>query len=251
MLKIVTKDILTRFKKAGFLNVTHQNKKKYQVNEWIWPWIGTIALSSILFVAHGYSQESALPHLAHQIVLEPGSKLWLTGDSTVHAYSSTATEIKFDMTIPQEKKSTGNALYEEIRAEKVKTLNVSISVTGLKSGKARLDRNMYKALKAEQHPEIVFHLRSYTVWSSTSDTSFFLVAQGELSIAGQTKPIELQTNVTSKKSLATGGLVQIEGNKELLMTDYGIKPPSFMGAIKTHDQVVINFDLLLSKNSNK
>ena len=43
--------------------------------------------------------------------------------------------------------------------------------------------------------------------------------------------------------------IVLEGSKALLMSSYGIKPPSmFLGTLKTNDQVVIDFRLVLTNN---
>lgn len=183
---------------------------------------------------------AALPW-ASPIVLKPESKLWLIGDSSLHAYSSTATEVNLTMDVKTEGDSTPKALYESIRSGNMKALEVRIPVRGLKSGKAKLDQNLYKALKAEPYPDILFHLSSYEVSPSTSTESFLLIAKGDLAVAGRTKSIDLRAKATA------GETVRIEGSEEVLMTDYGIKPPSVMGVIRTHNRVVVNFDLFLHK----
>jgi polyisoprenoid-binding protein YceI len=168
------------------------------------------------------------------IGLEPASKLWLIGDSTLHAFSSTATELDFQMKVD----GTGTT-FEKIQKGGMKSLVVNVPVTKLKSEKAGLDKNMYKSLKAETNPTISFTLSEYTVNSSTMVNSCNLAAKGNLSIAGQTKPVEIDVVVTDGKP------VNIKGSEEVLMTDYGIKPPSMFGAIRTHNRIVVNFDLFL------
>jgi hypothetical protein len=49
-------------------------------------------------------------------------------------------------------------------------------------------------------------------------------------------------------------MLQVRGTRELLMTEFGIKPPTmFMGMLKTDDKVTIKFEVqlaLASKASN-
>ena len=206
-------------------------KERIGMTRWVIILAGSLTFLALLCIPKIYA-EQPIP----QIVLEPGSKLWLIGDSTLHAYSATATDLRLAMEI----KPVAD-LFEEIRAGGIKGLDVRVPVKGLKSGKSQLDRNMHRALKVNEHPEIIFHLLSYEVLASTSAASFSLLAKGDLSIAGQTNAIDLRANVTA------GEHTRIEGSKNLLMTDYGVKPPSFLGAIKTHNRVIINFDLFLSQ----
>ena len=58
------------------------------------------------------------------------------------------------------------------------------------------------------------------------------------------QPIDMNV----RASEAPEGIV-LEGSKALLMSSYGIKPPSmFLGTLKTNDQVVIDFRLVLTNN---
>ena len=47
----------------------------------------------------------------------------------------------------------------------------------------------------------------------------------------------------------SNGIITVRGKKKLLMTDYGIKPPTFMlGMLKTGNEVSVEFEVGL-KNS--
>ena len=164
----------------------------------------------------------------------PGSRRWIAGDSSLHAYESQAEE--FDVRVGIE---PGNAIADQIRAGKMSELTVRVSVPGLRSGKAQLDKRLRKALDAEANPEITFTMRSYEVLASSSADSFPIAVKGDLSVAGRARPIELQADVIGKRE------TRVRGAEDVLMTDHGVKPPSFMGAIKTADRVVVNFDLTL------
>ena len=175
-------------------------------------------------------------------VLTPQSKLWLVGDSSLHAYSSTSKKI--DATIefkPTESgKTASQSLYEQIKNGDMRVLDVSIPVKELKSGEKGLDKNMSKALKAEENPLIQFHMSSYkTAASSATPSGFLIMATGQLSIAGVEKTVEIDATATNEN-----GGARIQGTKDLLMTDYGVKPPTLF-VIRTRDRVVIHFDLTM------
>ncbi|MCG3204661.1 MAG: hypothetical protein KCHDKBKB_01376 [Elusimicrobia bacterium] len=201
----------------------------------------TLALllnSGLCFSAPVATPEPSTQKPATQVVLAPESKLWLIGDSTLHAYSATATELEFNVDV----QPASENIYEAIKTGGLKSLQVKVAVTGLKSGKAQMDKNMYKALKAVDHPHISYLLNSYTVSPSSVTGQFNLSSKGDLTIAGQTKPVDIEATVIE------GETVIIKGNRDLLMTEYGVKPPTIMGAIRTHNRVVVNFDLRLTKN---
>jgi polyisoprenoid-binding protein YceI len=128
----------------------------------------------------------------------------------------------------------------------MKVLDVRIPVKEMKSGKGGLDKNMRKSLKAEEFPEIQFHLLNYQTLASTITADGILIkATGQLKIAGVEKTIDIDAQAIKNQEG-----VKIEGTKELLMTDYGIKPPTLL-MIKTRDLVVVYFDFLIDEKTEK
>ncbi len=171
-------------------------------------------------------------------VLKSESKLWLLGDSSMHAYSSTAT--RFDPTFEFEPGPAGQSLYETIKRGGMKKLDVDIPVKDMKSGKNKLDRNMQKSLKAAEHPLIQFHLVNYQVAPSTAAVPGLLIkASGQLKVAGVEKTVDIEATATKDQDG-----VRIQGAKELLMSEFGVKPPSIL-MIKTRDRVIVHFDLIV------
>jgi hypothetical protein len=175
-------------------------------------------------------------------VLGTGSRLWLTGKSTMHDYHSTASDWSVNLT-PREgfSEPADHAAVEKlVRESGVASVAVKVPVKGLKSEKDGLDKNLQKALKAEQFPSIDVTLNSYTV-SPTGD-SLAIVAEGEITVAGKTIPLKLEG---VGRPTAEG--LRVTGRKPLLMTSFDVKPPKMMmGTIKTRDEVVIHWDLLLA-----
>jgi polyisoprenoid-binding protein YceI len=65
---------------------------------------------------------------------------------------------------------------------------------------------------------------------------------GKLTVAGKEKTIDLEVAVQKMENKIVG----VHGKKTLLMTDYGIEPPTFMlGILKTGNEVSIEFNLQL------
>jgi polyisoprenoid-binding protein YceI len=172
--------------------------------------------------------------------LAPGSRLSLEGQSTLHAYSSTATKVEataeFDGTF-----AAGSAeARAAVAAGALKSLRVTVPVVALKSGEGGLDKNMQKALKQDTAPVIRFTLLDYKA-EEAKDGSLLVKAHGRLSIAG----VDKETVVEATCRFGPGG-VEVSGAKDLLMSDFGIKPPvMMMGTIKTADKIVVRFALKL------
>lgn len=182
---------------------------------------------------------SLTPAIAAELALKPGSRLWLEGDSTLHAYASTATMVQVTGWISPG--SGDQELSALARAGRVKDLTVAIPVQGLKSGESRLDKNMRAALKAENFPRIEFQMTDYSAGPTASDGTFTVEARGRLSIAGKTDIIAIKTLARED-----GGNLKIGGEHKLSMSAFGIKPPSLMlGALKVRDAVVVHYELIL------
>lgn len=195
--------------------------------------------SFVLFVA------AATSYATPNLTLRSGSTLQLLGDSTLHAFTAKSSQTLVTTELDAQAVSTAtseNDVYAAVLEKKaLKRMDVVVPVKTLKSKEAALDRNMYKALKAEQYPEITFHLASYAVSPSTaSPNASHVKTNGTLQICGHEKPVELDSDV-----IIASGTFHVQGDYPLLMSDYGVKPPTLMmGTIKVRDRIVVRFDLL-------
>lgn len=190
-------------------------------------------------VALAAAQTAIARDAVAQIELAPASRLTLRGKSTLHDYASRATRIQLAIELSDDLLDGPLPLARLAKAGAVKSLVLTIPVEGMKSEKDGLDKNMYKALKALANPNIVFRLASAAVPGSPAGT--FRVS-GDLQVAGQTQTIEMDVRASETPE----GIV-LEGTKALVMSDYGIKPPSmFLGTLKTDPRVVIEWRLVLT-----
>lgn len=177
------------------------------------------------------------------LVLQPQSKLWLEGDSTLHRYASMATQISFFAEISSAGvKGELPGTEEAVKRGLVRGLRVMIPISGLKSGKSGLDENLRRALKSGEHPEISFSMAGYRLEGAFPQDR--VTAWGALSVAGVEKDVALRASIQWRDGLAV-----IDGEHSLLMTDFGVKPPKLMlGALRTDDRVIIKFHLELGQS---
>ena len=173
-----------------------------------------------------------------QMQIHPESKLWLEGNSTIHENSAKASEISGSIAVDSmlfiEGKGNLSTLFQHA--------DITIPVKKMLSGNEKLDNNMYDALKADDYPNIIFHLTKDSIISNANKDSLIIGTAGTLAVAGKEKNIEMTVAFLKHHD----GTLGIKGSKELLMTDFDIEPPSMMfGVVKTDNKVVIRFDLLL------
>ena len=123
-------------------------------------------------------------------------------------------------------------------------LKFSIASESLKSDKSSMDKNAYKALKTDSEKSIVFILTNATI-NQVNETSYHVKAVGNLTIAGTTRETNLTADVkynSSDKSYT------ISGAKKINMTEFNVKPPSFMmGTVKTGKDITISFKTRITR----
>lgn len=174
-----------------------------------------------------------------QMTIRPDSKLTLNGSSNVHDWACRSSE--FIATVDLD--TAFQALPLNQVAHPIQKVSVTIPVKTLKCGHGKMDQNMYKALKAEEFTAIRYALTSYTVdlEHATADT-FTAHTVGDLTVKGQTARVEIPVSATRLPN----GAVRGEGMVKLLMTDFGIKPPTaLLGTLRTKNAISITFNVLL------
>lgn len=121
----------------------------------------------------------------------------------------------------------------------VTALTLSIPVKNVKSNESLMDKRAYKTLNADQFSNIVFKLTNATVNAQQK----IIKATGNLTISGVSNLITLQISYA-----INGDEILCKGSQSLKMTEYKIKPPSFMlGALKTGDDLKIDISLKMTK----
>lgn len=156
------------------------------------------------------------------------SSIKVLGTSNMHDWDMTAVNFTCD----------GNFNVKNGVLEDVTSLNFSLPVINLKGKESLLNSRAHKALNSEKYKTITFKLTSATVVPGTK----VINANGNLTISGVTKPVTLKTNYVVNADQS----ITCRGSETLKMSTYGVKAPSFMmGALKTGDQVTIDFVLKL------
>lgn len=194
--------------------------------------------STRLFAAAliGIVATSAAAQETARVTVAPDSKLWIEGTSNLHGWSCNAE--KLDASIEMDKTA---AVALNVAAPKaVKRVEVKVPVKSIKCGHGGMDGNLYKALKADDSPEISYIMATLEAVPGEAKDSFTLKTAGTLTIAGKENKISMDVAATR---LADGTL-KATGMVPVKMTDFGIQPPTaIFGRLKTGDEVKVNFEL--------
>jgi len=192
-----------------------------------------LAISALLAATATAGAQSAS---AVRLRLDPASELSVEGTSSMHDWHCKTNKINAYVDVdPGYTKDLTRV------ARPIAAVKVNIVVKTLTCGNSQMDRNMYGTLKADENQVIKYTLTGYDILNgSASPTSFAASTNGTLTVAGETKPIEMKI---SAERLADGQAVA-QGEQKLLLTDFGIKPPSFMfGALKVGNEIKVKFTL--------
>ena len=174
------------------------------------------------------------------ISIAPQSRLWVEGTSTVRAYTCKTTSLKGSITAT----SASPSLVLDQLEDAVRTVDLAISVGSLDCANGTMNGHLRNALKASEFPAVRFQLAQYDVLPSGASSGTIKLI-GRLQIAGQERPVTIDAAVVTEGN----GVVRVRGRKEILMSEYGVKPPSLMmGTMKVKDRVVVNFDVVLKQS---
>ena len=194
------------------------------------------AVAFTLYVALGVTTGAQAP-------LAVGSaRVTVNGTSNIHAY--TASTATVNVTRAQfAAASAGTEFWANaLKPGTVEAFEVAIPAATLTSPREGLDKNMHKALLVKEHQDITFRLLRLEPRAAAPDA---LRAVGVLKVAGVER--EVTFDITAERK---GSALSVQGQTQLLMTDFGIKPPTAMlGMLKTDPKVSVAFEVLLESGS--
>jgi polyisoprenoid-binding protein YceI len=166
--------------------------------------------------------------------IEPGSELSIAGTSNVHDFNCKTN--KFIAYVDVDPGYTKDLTKV---ARPIASVNVIIAVKSLSCGKKKMDENMYSTLKADKNQIIKYTLSGYDILNGSAN-GFAAKTTGKLTILGKEKLVAM----TIDAARSSEGKATAHGEETLLMSDFGIKPPSFMfGTMKVGDEIKVKFNL--------
>jgi polyisoprenoid-binding protein YceI len=152
------------------------------------------------------------------------------GSSNVHDWTMTATAM--------ESKGTFRVAGKELKG--ISALSFSVAFKNLKSEHSSMDSRTYKTVNATSFPIVIYKLNTAAV-SFVDKNKYLVKTEGWLAISGVSKPISMDVTAV----VNSDNTITCTGSQKIKLTDYGIKPPSFMlGAMKVYDDLTIQFTLI-------
>lgn len=192
---------------------------------------------ALALIVGGYSAVAARQRASGPLGIDT-ARITISGTSNVHPYTAATTVVRVTRAGLASTAAGASFWDEVIKPGALEAFDVAIPAATLSSPKEGLDKNMHKALKVQEHPDITFRLLRLEPRPGPAGS---LRAVGVLNIAGVDR--EVPIDITAARRNAS---LVVKGEIQLLMTDYGITPPKAMlGMLKTDPKVTVTIEAVL------
>ncbi len=169
------------------------------------------------------------------MTLQSGYDFRIDGDSNVRSWGADAEKVEGRLILTD----INEVSLVNLNPDNFKEMSLTIHVESLDSGSRGLTRNMKSYLKEDDHPLITFNLKEIT-GIEMQNGSALITAIGMINAAGQNKEVTMNVIATVNDN----GSLNFRGEHDLLMTDFGIDPPTaVMGTVRARDEVVISYNV--------
>ncbi len=195
----------------------------------------SILLLLPLSVQIGYSLQNNIETVVSEI-----NSFVIEGTSTLHSWDVEANEVHIDFMV--------SPLWfdsmENWDSDDIEQLKVTVPVRELDGGRSRMNRDLREAMNEEKYPEIIFSWNSIEIEETEESSNRDMKVEGTLEIAGVEREIEFSVIALLNEE----GEMEVKGEVEMDMEDYGIDPPrALLGTIRTGNMVTLKFDLAIKR----
>lgn len=196
-----------------------------------------IWMISCLLCVLGISPSAGAQNGGNALIPTGESHVWIEGRATGGKYRCETQDMEGQAYLKE------GVNRKEVSDEAVAEL--AVPAESLDCGKRKMNRDLYEALKVDEHPNIRFELLSARLLdeppSQTGDETELLV-QGTFEIAGVSREYEMEVTATKVDDQR----YRAEGHQDLNMHDFDITPPTAMlGLIKADEKLTVYFDIVV------
>lgn len=191
--------------------------------------LSAVLLTTVMLIIAGIGVDSAVAQVKLHVIPSMSS-VEIVGTSNVNSFTCVADEVDgFGRIGPDGTSARTNG-----------ELEIPVRSFDCKNG--RMSKDLFEALKGEQHPAISFQLDVVRV---VDDEEFesgatLLEAEGTLWVAGQGRSIRTR----AMGDRLANGYLRATGNLNFNMSDFDIDPPTaLLGMVRVRDEVTVRFEL--------
>lgn len=194
-----------------------------------------VILLATFLLSSTYDHSAGMKKKYH---IEDGSRLYLKGTSNVNSFTCDC-EDRHDPKVLEAETNGGYARF--------RNADITLRSKNFNCHNRKIDADMQKALKADQYPNIKVVL--VDTWQDAKCLNgqckdwFNVQAKVNITIANVTH----QESIAAKAKVIGTNRIQLQGEKALQMSAFGIAPPEAMfGMIKVNDWISFHFDLFVN-----
>jgi hypothetical protein len=199
--------------------------------------IGVHALLGSALVVAVWAATGVLARAQMPVAID-STLITISGTSNIHAYTASTATVRVTRAQLADGLQGPDLWTDALKPGGVEVFEVVVPAATLTSPREGLDKNMHKALQVNVHPEIAFRL--LRLEPGAAPNAFQAI--GVLQVAGVEREVSFDLTIERK-----GTTLSVHGKLQLLMTDFGIKPPTAMlGMLKTDPKVTVAFETVLA-----
>ena len=196
-----------------------------------------IALALVAVIATAARAQSVA-----ELPVGDDSRVWIEGTTNLAGWSCSATAV--DATIAVEVAFKEDQDFPRY----LKRVQVRVPVSALKCGHAQMEKSLRHALKADEANRPTYITATFDAVRDASDTTDAPIVStiGALAIAGQENPVKMDVGTTR----LADGTIEARGTVPILMSDFGIQPPTALfGALRAGNRVIVKFAMRLGPDA--
>lgn len=188
----------------------------------------TTIVTLLFFAGSVFAQEMTLS-------VKGTPQMKIDGDSNVRSWDADVKQVDATLVLA----GIESLSIESMTPDAFKEMKITMPVERIDSGSRSLTRNIHNYLKAGDHPNITFTLKSVDD-IELNNGSALITATGVINAAG--KDHEVTMNVTA--TMNSNGTINFSGEQNLLMTSFDIDPPTaVMGTVRARDEFSIIYSV--------
>lgn len=189
---------------------------------------GRRKLKLVAVVVVGLWAANAAAQTSVQVV-PAESKVAIDGRSNVNKFTCVAARVEGSGEI------VGRTQASESRGK------VEIPVEAFDCRNDRMNKDLFDALKGDEHPFIAYRLEDVRVVDEALENGAALLeAEGTIWVAGVGRSI--RTRVVGDR--LANGYLRAAGTLDLSMSDFNIEPPSaVLGLVRVHEEITVRFEI--------
>ncbi len=174
-------------------------------------------------------------------VIQAESKLSIVGSSNLHDWSCTAST--FDGRIEMDSTTKASADGEvSWAADRLRQVRVRVLIRNLKCGNTRMESDLKHALHADDPTTSGDIVASFAALPGAAAPGATIETMGEVAVGGVSKAV----HITIVSERIGDGRIKATGTVPLLMTDFGVKPPTgLFGLIRSRNEITVAFTLVI------